>query len=112
MGFDPGKSHFARAINVWSQLSKETRERKWDVYTIWGWSDDEIVLAFKKHPNIMVTSEEKIQRVMDFLVNKMGWNASQVSSCPHALMHSLEKWTQPRCLVVKFLLSKGVLKRT
>ncbi|KAL8101409.1 hypothetical protein AgCh_033335 [Apium graveolens] len=110
MGFDPGKSPFLGAINVWSGLSKETRERKWDLFRMWGWSDDEILLAFKKQPTMMMTAEEKIQRVMDFLVNKMGWNASEVASYPNAIMHSFEKWTMPRCLVVQFLLSKGVLK--
>ncbi|KAK1393642.1 Transcription termination factor like [Heracleum sosnowskyi] len=110
MGFDPGKSHFAGAIYMWSGFSKETRERKWDLYRKLGWSDDEILLAFKKQPHIMITSEEKIERVMDFLVNKMGRDASQVSSCPHVIMHSLENWTMPRCLVVQFLLSKGLVK--
>lgn len=110
MGFDPRKCHFAGAIYTWSGFSKETRNRKWDLYKKWGWSDDDILLAFRKQPAIMMTSEEKIERVMDFLVNKMGWDASQVSSCPLAVRHSLESWTMPRCLVVQFLLSKGVLK--
>ncbi|KAL8101423.1 transcription termination factor MTERF15, mitochondrial-like [Apium graveolens] len=111
MGFDPGKIHFAGAITVWSGLSKETRERKLDLLRMWGWSDDEILLAFKKQPKIMISSEEKIEQVMDFLVNKMGWNASQISYRPLVMMHSLENWTMPRCLVVRFLLSKGVVEK-
>lgn len=59
----------------------------------------------------MITSEEKIERVMNFLVNKLGWSVSQISYRSLAFMHSLENWTMSRCLVVKFLLSKSVLKK-
>ncbi|KAK1384713.1 hypothetical protein POM88_022448 [Heracleum sosnowskyi] len=110
-GFVPEKKSFLNAILLFTRLSKSTRERKWDLYRKWGWSEDEILSALRKQPFIMTTSEEKIERVMDFLVNKMGWGVSQVSYHPKAIMHSLENWTMPRCLVVKFLLSKGVLKK-
>ncbi|KAK1384706.1 hypothetical protein POM88_022441 [Heracleum sosnowskyi] len=110
-GFDPEKKSFLDAIHMFATLSKSTRDQKWDLYRRWGWSDDEILSAVRKQPFIMTTSEEKIERVMDFLVNEMGWDVQQVSSCPHAIMHSLEKWTIPRCLVVQFLLSKNVLKK-
>ncbi|KAK1384712.1 Mitochondrial transcription termination factor family protein [Heracleum sosnowskyi] len=110
LGFRPEKRSFLDAIHLFSGLSKSTRDRKWDLYRQWGWSDDEILSAVRKQPFIMATSEEKIDRVMDFLVNKMGWGVSQVSYRPLTVMHSLENWTMPRCLVVKFLLSKGVLK--
>lgn len=111
LGFDPGKSHFLAAVNAIIGLSKETRERKWDLYKKWGWTDDEILLAFRKQPGVLVASEAKVERVFSFLIKKMGWDTSHVSSCPIVIMHSLENWTMPRCFVVQFLLSNGVLEK-
>ncbi|XP_074347557.1 transcription termination factor MTERF8, chloroplastic-like [Apium graveolens] len=112
MGFEPVKSHFLRAFTVVIGLSKETRERKWDMYRKWGWTDDEILSAFRKQPGVLVASEEKVEHLFEFLIKKMGWSASEVWSCPIVIMHSFENWTMPRCFVVQFLLSKGlVLKK-
>uniref|UniRef100_A0A5B7APZ1 Transcription regulator mTERF family n=1 Tax=Davidia involucrata TaxID=16924 RepID=A0A5B7APZ1_DAVIN len=111
MGFDPSKNSFVNAMLVLTGNSKSTWERKLEVYRKWGWSDDEILLAFKKNPKCMATSEKKINQVMDFLINKMGWNASDVAGCPMALFSSLENWTIPRCLVIQLLLSKGLIKK-
>lgn len=111
MGFEPVKSHFLRAVNALVGLSKETRERKLDLYRKWGWTDDEIFSAFRKQPGVLVASEEKVEQVFGFLIKKMGWSASDVWSCPIVIMHSLENWTMPRCFVVQFLLSKGVVSK-
>ncbi|KAM7482891.1 hypothetical protein LguiB_007474 [Lonicera macranthoides] len=111
MGFDPSEIKFTNAIYGSTGFSKSTWERKCGVYRKWGWSDDEILAAFKKAPAAsMAASEKKIEMVMDFLVNKMGWDASDVVECPSVVLHSLENWTIPRCLVVQFLLSKGLIK--
>ncbi|KAA8519462.1 hypothetical protein F0562_013718 [Nyssa sinensis] len=111
MGFDPSKWNFLYAIRGLTGFSKSTRERKSEVYRTWGWSADEIILAFKKTPACMAISEKKINKVMDFLINKMGWTASDVARCPAAFCSSLENWTIPRCLVVQLLLSKSLIKK-
>lgn len=109
MGFEPAKSRFVTAFHVKNGLRETAWKRKWNRYKKWGWSDDEILSAFMRQPQIMAVSEKKVDRVMDFLVNKMGWKISKISCCPAVVMHSLENWTVPRCLVIKFLLSKGVV---
>ncbi|KAL8097122.1 uncharacterized protein LOC141684915 [Apium graveolens] len=111
LGLVPEKKTFYDAIHLFYAQSKSTRKQKWELFKKWGWSDEEILSAVRKHPFILITSEEKIERVMNFLVNKMGWSISQISYRPLVFMHSLENWTMPRCLVVKFLFSKGVLKK-
>jgi mTERF domain-containing protein len=108
MGFDPCKSHFVAAIMIMSGMTKSNLEKKKEVFRKWGWLDEEILEAFKKMPNCMATSDKKLEMAMDLLVNKMGWDASEVAKCPHAVMHSLENWTIPRCLVIESLLSKGL----
>lgn len=109
MGFKPGKCHFVTAFHVKNGLSETVWKRKWDLYKKWGWSDNEILSAFMRQPQFMAVSEKKVDGVMDFLVNKMGWKISKISGCPAVVMHSLENWTVPRCLVIHFLLSKGVV---
>ncbi|XP_074343597.1 transcription termination factor MTERF15, mitochondrial-like [Apium graveolens] len=111
MGFKPAKSHFMTACQVKCELSKTTWERKWNCYKKWGWSDDEILTAFTRQPYILAASQDKVERVMELLVNKMRWEISKFSCCPTIFMHSLENRTVPRCLIIQFLLSKGLIKK-
>ncbi|XP_074347612.1 uncharacterized protein LOC141686477 [Apium graveolens] len=111
MGFEPAKNHFITACVVKCQLSKTMWERKWNCFKKWGWSDDEILSAFLKQPKIMEVSENKVERVMEFLVNKMRWEMSKIFSCSTIVKHSLENRTVPRCLIIQFLLSKGLVKK-
>ncbi|XP_057485227.1 uncharacterized protein LOC130771600 [Actinidia eriantha] len=90
-------------------MAKSTWEKKVDVYRKWGWTEDEILVAFKKHPWCMTASEDKINGVMDFLVNKMGLESSLVARRPKLISLSLEKRTVPRCAVYQVLLSKGLI---
>ncbi|KAI8002906.1 5'-3' exoribonuclease 3 [Camellia lanceoleosa] len=58
----------------------------------------------------MVASEHKIMRVMEFFVNKMGWDSSFFARSPIHIGFSLEKRIVPRCAVYQVLLSKGLIK--
>ncbi|GFZ19036.1 hypothetical protein Acr_27g0007750 [Actinidia rufa] len=110
IGFNPSATTFVTAVHALSAMTKSTWETKVDVYKKWGWTDDEILLAFKKYPWCMTVSENKINRVMEFLVNKMGLESSLVASRPKLVSLSLEKRTVPRCAVYQVLLSKGLIK--
>ncbi|KAI4301364.1 hypothetical protein L6164_034651 [Bauhinia variegata] len=113
MGFNPNKSTFVLAIHVLSgESNKSIWNRCFEVYQRWGWSDEVILSAFKKHPQCMILSENKIMKAMDFLVNKMGWPSEMIPRCPVVLFFSLEKRIKPRCSVVQVLLRKGLIKRT
>ncbi|GFZ08983.1 mitochondrial transcription termination factor family protein [Actinidia rufa] len=72
MGFDPLIMTFVSAVHALRSMTKSTWEKKVDVYKKWGWTEEEILVAFKKHPCCMTASEDKINGVMDFLVNKNG----------------------------------------
>ncbi|KAJ7972917.1 Mitochondrial transcription termination factor family protein [Quillaja saponaria] len=113
MGFDPTKSTFVLAIHAISgEGNKAIWNRCYEVYQRWGWSEDDILLAFRKHPHCMILSESKIMKAMDFFVNKMGWPSGMIARCPVVLFFSLEKRIKPRCLVVKVLSLKGLIKKT
>lgn len=110
MGFNASKWNFVDAVKVLISTSNLAWEQKSEVYRRWGWSEDDIQSAFKKAPLCMTFSDKKIEQVMDFLVNKMGWPASEVVEVPGVIDSSLEKWIMPRCLVVQLLLTKGLIK--
>lgn len=111
MGFDTSSKQFSKAFMVFSQMKKSTWEGKINLYKRLGWTDDDIMLAFKKTPSIMAFSEERIMNKMDFLVNKMGWKSGNVARVPVVLNFSLEDSIIPRCSVIKVLKCKGLIKR-
>nr|XP_011471003.1 PREDICTED: uncharacterized protein LOC101312594 [Fragaria vesca subsp. vesca] len=62
---------------------KETTwKRCQEAYRSWGWSDDDILSAFKVCPLCMTKSEKKIMETMDFLVSKMGWESGKIVKIP------------------------------
>ncbi|KAI7980561.1 hypothetical protein LOK49_Contig135G00009 [Camellia lanceoleosa] len=60
----------------------------------------------------MVSSEHKIMRVMEFFVNKMGWDSSFLARSPILIGFSLEKRIVPRCAMYQVLLLKGLIKNS
>ncbi|XP_031271456.1 uncharacterized protein LOC116129866 [Pistacia vera] len=111
MGFDPQKCGFIHAMQAFAAMSQSTWERKLNVFRGWRWSDEDIMLVFRKCPNCMIASESKIMNAMDFLVNKMRWQSTDIALYPEVFLMSLEKRVIPRCLVIKVLQSKGLLKK-
>jgi mTERF domain-containing protein len=110
MGFDPTKTMFVLAIQVLLKIGKPKLESKLEFYKRWGWSKDMALAAFKRFPNCMQSSEEKITKTMDFLVNKIGWPSANIATYPSVINLSLEKRIIPRCSVVQILLAKGLVK--
>ncbi|KAM5563962.1 hypothetical protein ABKV19_018533 [Rosa sericea] len=109
MGFDPQKLIFVEAMHALA--GKETTwNRCQEAYRKWGWSDEDILDAFRSYPQCMIKSQKKIMETMDFLVNKMGWQSQTIAKYSHVLDYSLEKRIIPRCLVVRVLLLKGLMK--
>ncbi|KAE9445693.1 hypothetical protein C3L33_22407, partial [Rhododendron williamsianum] len=110
MDFSPSKVNFVVAIKVLGSMTKSTWNKKIEVYQKWGLTKDEIFVAFKKRPWFMTISEDKINGVMDFLVNEMGWECSFITTNPLIISLSLEKRIVPRCAVYQALLLKGLIK--
>ncbi|XP_059439091.1 transcription termination factor MTERF15, mitochondrial-like [Corylus avellana] len=110
MGFDPLKTVFVLAIQVLVKMRKPDLESKMEFYMRWGWSKDMALSAFKRYPNCMVLSEEKITKAMDFLMNKMGLPSANIARNPKVLFYSLEKRIMPRFSVIQILQAKGLVK--
>lgn len=111
MGFDLKKSTFVVALRALCGKSyRAIWNRNREIYKkCWGWSDDDVLSAFRKSPQCMILSEKKIMETMDFLVNKMGWPAAMIPTFPVILCFSLENRIIPRCSVVKVLMKKGLV---
>ena len=110
MGFDPSKFAFVQAILVVLSIKKPTWEYKFEIFRRWGWSKEDTLLAFRKFPNFMLLSDEKITKVMNFVVNKLGRPSMDILMNPVVLNLSLEKRIIPRCSVVQILLAKNLIK--
>ncbi|BFG37846.1 hypothetical protein CerSpe_241200 [Prunus speciosa] len=111
LGFNPMTLAFVNGLQVISKMTKSTWEHKMEVYKRWGWTEDEILLAFRKKPTCMYLSEKNIVSKMDFLVNKMGWQPADLARVPGVLTLSLEQRIIPRCSVIRVLMAKGLQKK-
>lgn len=110
MGFNSSLKTFVVAVYVLMAMSKSTWEKKIEVYKKWGWTDDAIIVAFKKYPLCMATSEQKINAVMDFFVNQIDLESSFLAGAPIFIAMSLRKRIVPRSAVYQALSSKGLIK--
>ncbi|KAG9458479.1 hypothetical protein H6P81_002987 [Aristolochia fimbriata] len=110
MGFDPAKTAFIRALRVLMTINELNWEKKLEVFRSVGWSDDDILTAIKLDPFCMANSEQKIRKVMEYIVKEMGFEPSSVARRPIVLALSLEERIVPRCTVLQILQSKGLVK--
>jgi len=111
LGFDPSTAAFGTALIAKKCLSKILWDKKVDVFKKWGWSDEVVIRVFRRQPNLMLTSIDKINLVMSFWVNQMGWDSLALTKCPLMFSYSLPKRIIPRASVLQFLLMKGLREK-
>ncbi|KAA0049462.1 uncharacterized protein E5676_scaffold209G00660 [Cucumis melo var. makuwa] len=111
MGFNPQRLLFVVAVSGLRRMTKSTWDKKVEVYRKWGLSEEEICLAFRRHPWCMMLSEDKNNGAMDFFVNEMGCESSLAATRPLLLSLSLKKRILPRGYVYQVFLSKGLIKK-
>ncbi|KAF5752217.1 hypothetical protein HS088_TW01G00125 [Tripterygium wilfordii] len=110
MGLNPLMFAFVLALRALRGMSKMTWKKKINVYKGWGWSEEEILMAFRRFPCFMSISEDKIMGMMDYFVNIMGLESSFISARPGLLVFSLKNRVVPRGSVAQVLLSKGLVE--
>ncbi|KAE9602153.1 hypothetical protein Lal_00049597 [Lupinus albus] len=111
MGFNPSKTNFSVAILAKKAITKAQWDAKIDAFKTWGWSEKEILEAFKRLPQFMLRSPDKLNAVISFWVGQLGWDPSTLLRAPVIFGYSLEKRLIPRASVVKELLSKGLMRK-
>ncbi|XP_045789833.1 uncharacterized protein LOC123884715 [Trifolium pratense] len=103
-GFDPSMTIFGTALmTIW--------DYKFDTFKKWGWSNQTVIRVFRFHPDLLSTSIDKINLVMNFWVNQLGWDSLALIKCPHMFGYSLHKRIIPRASVLQYLLTKGLLEK-
>ncbi|RDX71057.1 hypothetical protein CR513_49629, partial [Mucuna pruriens] len=108
MGFDPSKIGFVMALHAKRGVSKSRWDAKVDAFKSWGWSEEMVLEAFRKHPLFMLMSRDKINEVMRFWVDRLGWDPLALAKRPIMFGYSLEGRIIPRGLVVRYLVAKGL----
>ncbi|CAJ2662099.1 unnamed protein product [Trifolium pratense] len=111
LGFNPSKTTFGVALEAKLTVNKTLWKEKFDAFKKWEWSDEDAHEAFRKKPHCMLVSINKINLVMSFWVNQLGWDVLALAKGPSVLSNSLEKSIIPRASVVQFLLKKGLRKK-
>ena len=111
LGFHPSKTTFGIALAVKKGLSKKLWDEKVDAFKKWGWSDEDVIRAFRYQPILMLTSIDKINLVMIFWVNQLGWDSLELTKCPIMFGYSLHQRIIPRASVLQFLFMKGLREK-
>jgi mTERF domain-containing protein len=111
LGFDPSTSTFVIALVAKKCMSKKLWDEKVDAFKKWGWSDEDVLEAFKKQPHCMLTSIDKVNSVMSFWVDQLGWDARAIVKLPRVFGSNLERRIIPRAAVLQYLLKNGLLKK-
>ncbi|XP_027901993.1 uncharacterized protein LOC114162339 isoform X1 [Vigna unguiculata] len=110
LGFDPSKAIFVVAMIAIKRTSPSLWKEKVDTFKKWGWSDEALSEAFRRHPHCMLTSIKKINVLMNLWVNELGRDALELVQGPKIFGLSMEKRIIPRARVVQHLLAKGLRK--
>ncbi|KAF2305966.1 hypothetical protein P3X46_032643 [Hevea brasiliensis] len=111
MGIEPTSKSFISAFRSMSVMSNLKWERKKKVLMSFGWSEGDIIMAFRAQPLFMTASEKKIRQLMEFYLTKACLQLSDLVRSPRLFMISLERIAIPRCYVLKVLISKGLIKK-
>jgi mTERF domain-containing protein len=109
MGFLPSSTTFMRALYVISVTDASKWEQKMEFYNKWGWTEHDVLLAFRKNPLFIAFSEKNVSPKMEFFLNKMGCQPADLAGRPDILTYSLEKRIIPRCSVIRLLQLKGLI---
>ncbi|KEH37349.1 mTERF protein [Medicago truncatula] len=111
LGFHPSTTTFGTALTAKKGLSKKLWDEKVDAFKKWGWSDEDVIRAFRSYPNILLASIEKINLLMIFWVNQLGWDSLELTKCPIMFGYSLHQRIIPRASVLQFLFMKGLREK-
>ncbi|KAL5708814.1 hypothetical protein ACHQM5_019571 [Ranunculus cassubicifolius] len=108
--FNVSKYVFLVGIRALAAMSESSLEAKFHVYRSWGWSENEMRSAFRKSPYCVMLSEKNIMSKMKYYVNTLGYAPSLIATQPYLLQYSYEKKIFPRCSVIQFLTTNGLLQ--
>ncbi|CAN8264300.1 unnamed protein product [Cochlearia groenlandica] len=110
LGFCVHSGMMVLAIISLSCISKQTIDRKLQVFVANGFSKKETREMIRKSPGLIRCAEDKLKRAMKLYMETMGIKREALVRRPCVLMHSLDKRVIPRLKVLQVLKDKGLLK--
>jgi mTERF domain-containing protein len=112
IGVPRGSVMFRHALHAVAFYSEEKIAAKVEfLKKTCRWSDAEVKIAVSKFPGVLRCSEDKLQRVSEFLISEVGLVPAYTAHRPAMLAYSLEGKLRPRYYVMKFLKANGFLDR-
>ncbi|OIT29220.1 transcription termination factor mterf5, chloroplastic [Nicotiana attenuata] len=102
---------FPYGFHTLASQKKSRLEKKIEIFKSFGWSDDDILVMFRKLPYCVALSEVKIKKALNIYMKELGFEPAYLASHPSILVYSLEKRVVPRVQVLKILDEKKVERR-
>ncbi|XP_027772418.1 uncharacterized protein LOC107017007 [Solanum pennellii] len=102
---------FPYGFHALAAQKKSKYENKIEIFKSFGWSNDYVLMMFRKLPYCIALSEDKIQKALSFYMNRLGCEPAYLASHPSILVFSLEKRVVPRMQVLKILDEKKIERR-
>ncbi|KAL3340015.1 hypothetical protein AABB24_028567 [Solanum stoloniferum] len=102
---------FPYGFHTLAAQKKSNYENKIEIFKSFGWSNEYVLMMFRKLPYCIALSEDKIQKALSFYMKRLGCEPAYLASHPSILVFSLEKRVVPRVQVLKILDEKKVERR-
>ncbi|KAE8648667.1 transcription termination factor MTERF5, chloroplastic-like isoform X1 [Cucumis sativus] len=110
LGVEPKDRKFVLAVSAVVSRSDSAWKKKINVMKSLGWSEKEILTAFKRYPPFFNCSEEKMRDVADFCFNTAKLDPGTLIRYPVLFKYSVDKRLRPRYKVLEVLKVKNLLK--
>ncbi|KAL3830444.1 hypothetical protein ACJIZ3_019246 [Penstemon smallii] len=110
MGVSRDSRMFIHALRVVSTISYETWELKLKAFRKLGFSENDIVVAFRKAPFIFGSSEKKMKELIKVLLATGKYDMSCIIRNPTSFSRSIEKNFKPRLHVLQILESENLIQ--
>ncbi|KAG8377343.1 hypothetical protein BUALT_Bualt08G0023300 [Buddleja alternifolia] len=111
MGVDRSSGMFIHAARVAGSMTNETWELKLKTLRDLGFSEDDILRAFRNVPFVFAVSAKKIREVTELLLGTGKFDMSCIVNYPTSLLYSIEKRYKPRIQVLTILEEKNLIKK-
>lgn len=110
MNFPLGSRMFVHAIRCLSCMNSNTLNGRFEVFRMFGFSEDELASMFRKSPYTFGLSEGVLRYKIGFFLRDLKFNKSVLVQHPVLLAYNIEERILPRYKVFEMLTSKRLLK--
>ncbi|XP_010676860.2 uncharacterized protein LOC104892587 [Beta vulgaris subsp. vulgaris] len=111
LGLGKNSKMYIHGVRVVCSMSQEKWESKLNVFRRLGFSEDDILLVFRKTPQTFALSEKKILEVSKLLLSTERVDLTYLIQHAELLIYSAASRIEPRLAIINELVSKNLLKK-